>query len=374
MSPIVALIVAASWLALATPMVGAQGFSRFEWPNTDFGKSVVDLKEIISGGPPKDGIPAIDKPKFVSVQEAAKWLDPREPVIVVTVSGEARAYPLQILIWHEIVNDIVGDVPLSVTFCPLCNASLVFDRRANGRVLDFGTTGRLRKSDLVMYDRQTQSWWQQLTGQGIVGELAGTELTQVPASIVAFEDFQKSYPEGRVLSRETGHFRPYGKNPYRGYDRIGDQPFLFTDPVDPRLPAMERVINVTVRGKHKVYPFSLFRDQPVINDKVNDLTVVIFSHQRTLSVLDQEEIARSREIPAATAYERTLDGRVLGFELRDGKIFDRETGSQWDLFGRAIGGSLKGQRLKSVNSGVHFAFAWLAFNPDSEIHGRPPGK
>ncbi|MFQ5759604.1 MAG: DUF3179 domain-containing protein [Acidiferrobacterales bacterium] len=348
----------------------AQGFVDPEWPKTDFSKSLVDLNEIISGGPPKDGIPAIDDPKFVSPKEAIRWLDSREPVIAVVIKDDARAYPLQILIWHEIANDTVGGVPVSVTFCPLCNSSLVFDRRVNGRVLDFGTTGRLRKSDLVMYDRQTESWWQQLTGRAIVGELAGTKLTLVPASIVAFEDFKTTYPQGRVLSRETGSSRSYGRNPYRGYDRVGDQPFLFNDPVDPRLPAMERVMNVTVNGKHKLYPFSVFRDEPVINDEVNGLPVVVFSRQGTLSVLDAEEIARSRTVPSATAYERTLNGRTLSFEVHDAKIVDRETGSQWDLFGNAIAGSLKGERLKAVESGLHFAFAWLAFNPDSDIYGQ----
>ncbi len=146
------------WWLVQGGLAHAQGITDAEWPNTDFSKSLVDLNEIISGGPPKDGIPAIDEPKFVSPKEAIEWLDAREPVIAVVIKDDARAYPLQILIWHEIANDVVGDVPVLVTFCPLCNSSLVFDRRVNGRVLDFGTTGRLRKSDLVMYDRQTESW------------------------------------------------------------------------------------------------------------------------------------------------------------------------------------------------------------------------
>jgi hypothetical protein len=167
-----------------------------EWPRTDFGKRTVPLSEIESGGPPKDGIPAIDRPRFVAPAEAGRWLDPREPVIVFERGGEARAYPLQILMFHEIVNDVIGGVPVAVTFCPLCYASLVFDRRVDGVVLDFGTTGKLRKSDLVMYDRQTESWWQQFTGQGIVGRYAGTVLTQLPATIVAFDEFRRAFPRG----------------------------------------------------------------------------------------------------------------------------------------------------------------------------------
>ncbi|MBI2313109.1 MAG: DUF3179 domain-containing protein [Betaproteobacteria bacterium] len=339
-----------------------------EWPKTDFSKTLVDPREIESGGPSKDGIPAIDRPRFVSPAEADRWLDAREPVIALEIRGEARAYPLSILIFHEIVNDTVGGTPVAVTFCPLCNASIVFDRRVAGRLLDFGTTGRLRKSDLVMYDRQTESWWQQFTGQGIVGNYAGTRLTQLPSSIVAYADFKAAYPRGQVLSRETGHGRPYGRNPYRGYDRVGDQPFLFRDPADPRLPPMERVIGVAVGATMHIYPFSVLEKTPVINDEVAGRPVAIFSKAGTLSVLDEETIRASRTVPSATAFDRRVAGRSLSFELRDGTIRDRETGSTWNLFGQALEGSLKGQRLVPADSGVHFAFAWLAFNPQSEIY------
>ncbi len=148
----IAVLAAIGWWAVKD-IVRAQVPSSFEWPKTNFEKTLVDLNEIMSGGPPKDGIPSIDSPKFVAPASAADWIDPREPVIVLVLNKDARAYPLQILTWHEIVNDTVGGVPVSVTFCPLCNASIVFDRRVGAQVLDFGTTGRLRKSDMVMYDR-----------------------------------------------------------------------------------------------------------------------------------------------------------------------------------------------------------------------------
>ena len=349
-------------------LVYAQVPYSLEWPDTDFDRRIVELSEIQSGGPPKDGIPPIDEPEFDSTAEASQWIDPREPVVVLTVNNETRAYPLQVLTWHEIVNDDVGGVPVSVTFCPLCNATIVFDRRLDGRVLDFGTTGKLRKSDLVMYDRQTESWWQQFSGQAIVGEMSGKVLKRIPASIVAFEDFELAYPSARVLSRRTGHLRAYGKNPYSGYDRIDDQPFLFNQPVDERLPPMERVLNVTVDTTHRLYPFSVLKDEPVINDQVKDVPVVVFSRQGTLSVLDASVIAKSKTVPSATVYHRRLDGRVLNFELRDGKLLDRETGSKWNLFGTCVAGPLKGKQLEKPDSGVHFAFAWLAFNPDSQIY------
>ena len=283
--------------------------------------------------------------------------------------GEARAYPLQILMFHEIVNDTVAGLPVAVTFCPLCNASIVFDRRIDGAVLDFGTTGKLRKSDLVMYDRRSESWWQQFTGTGIVGRYAGVTLAQLPSTIAAFDEFRKAYPQGRVLSRQTGFLRPYGRNPYRGYDRIGDRPFLFNDPVDPRLPAMERVLGVTRNGKIRVYPLGALAGSPIINDEVGGEPIVVFSQEGLLSALDAEVIRNSRRIPAAAAYSRKLHERVLLFERREGRILDRETGSEWDIFGRAVAGPLQGARLKSADGGVHFAFAWLAFNPASEIYG-----
>jgi len=367
------------WLALAVGLLGVAAAARAdtgwraEWPRTDFTKRTVALEEIHSGGPPKDGIPAIDRPQFVTTDAAGKWLDRREPVIVFERHGDARAYPLQVLIFHEIVNDTVGGAPVAVTFCPLCNASIVFDRVVKGAVLDFGTTGKLRKSDLVMYDRQTESWWQQFTGKGIVGRYAGSELRQLPSTISAFSEFRKAYPQGRVLSRQTGFSRPYGKNPYRGYDRVGDMPFLFSDPVDPRLPAMERVLGVSSGGKSRIYPFSALAAQRVVNDRIGAEPIAVFTVDGMLSALDAEVIRDSRRIPAAAAYSRRLGARTLSFELRGDRIFDRETGSEWDIFGRAVAGPLGGRRLSSADSGVHFAFAWLAFNPQSEIYSPAAG-
>lgn len=344
--------------------------SRNEWPKTDFSKRSVEMSEIMSGGPPKDGIPAIDRPRFVAPAAAEAWLAGTEPVIALEIGGDARAYPLQILTYHEIVNDTVGGEPVAVTFCPLCNAAIAFERRAGGQTLDFGTTGRLRKSDLVMYDRQTESWWQQFSGEAIVGSYTGTVLRQLPATIVAFEDFRSAYPQGKVLSRETGFSRPYGRNPYRGYDRVGEIPFLFTDPVDSRLPAMERVLNVSVGTSHRVYPFRVLVVEPVINDAVGGEPVVVFSKGGMNSALDDDQIASSRKIPAAAAFSRRLNGRVLTFRADQGQFMDAETSSRWNVLGHATAGPLAGKRLRKVDGGVHFAFAWLAFNPDTEIYGQ----
>ena len=204
-----------------------QRLKTSEWKLTNFDIVTVDPDEILSGGPRKDGIPAIDKPAFVSYADAASWLADNEPVVAFEYEGKARAYPLQILMYHEIVNDTVGGKAVSVTFCPLCNASIVFDREVEGEVLDFGTTGRLRKSDLIMYDRQTESWWQQFTGKGIIGDYADTKLKQLPSQIVSFATFRDAFDQGEVLSVKTGFERNYGNNPYAGYDAKNGIPFLY---------------------------------------------------------------------------------------------------------------------------------------------------
>lgn len=366
----IAVLATVGWWALKSSglLIGEEIPWEKEWPRTDFSRKTVDLVEITSGGPPKDGIPAIDRPQFVLPANADAWVGAREPVIVVQRNGRARAYPLQILIYHEIVNDMFDDLPISVTFCPLCNASLVFDRRVGGRTLDFGTTGKLRKSDLVMYDRQTESWWQQFTGTGIVGHYAGTRLRLIPSQIVAYEDFRRAYPTGEVLSRSTGYFRRYGSNPYRGYDRVGNSPFLFNDQLDKRLPAMERVLGIMQAGRSRVYPFSAFNGQGVLNDELAGLPVVIIYKRSTLSALDGARIKDSRRVHAATGFDRRVGNRVLSFELSDGKIVDRETGTQWNQLGQAVAGPLAGEHLQAVDNGVHFAFAWLAFRPESEIY------
>lgn len=244
---------------------------------TDFSIHTVPYADILSGGPPRDGIPALDQPQFIAVDEADGWLQPHEPVILVEVDGDARAYPLQILIWHEIVNDTVGGKPLVVTFCPLCNTAITFERTFGGRILDFGTTGRLRFSNLIMYDRQTETWWQQAGGQAIAGELAGGQLQFYPAAIVSWQDFKSAYPAGLVLSRQTGYSRDYGRNPYAGYDNVNTAPFLYRGtPTPDTLPAVARVLTVAVNGEAVAYPYDVLRQVRVVNDTVSDTPIVVF--------------------------------------------------------------------------------------------------
>ena len=216
-------------------------FLSQSWPDTDFANCTIDLTEIISGGPPKDGIPPLDNPRFLPLE--AVTLNAREPVISLMMNDHARAYPLSILTWHEIVNDDVGGIPVSVTYCPLCNTTIVFDRRLDGAILDFGTTGNLRHSDLIMYDRQTESFWQQYNGDAIAGTYAGARLTIIPSRLTSFAEFEASYPDGEVLAIPENFIRRYGMNPYVGYDSASF-PFLFKGEVPAGIKPLERVVVV----------------------------------------------------------------------------------------------------------------------------------
>jgi hypothetical protein len=270
---------------------------------TDFERRAVPLSEFERGGPGRDGIPAIDEPRFVSVDEV-DFLAPKEPVIEVVAAGDARAYPIQILVWHEIVNDSVDGLPLAVTFCPLCNTAIAFDRRVDGRTLDFGTTGNLRSSDLVMYDRQTESWWQQFGGRALVGALTGKRLKQVPARIVAWREFARAHPKGKVLSRDTGHARRYGENPYTGYDDVDSPPFFPTkNSGDKRLPPKERVVFIERGADAVAVPFSTLQRRKRVRVEVGGRSLVARWRAGVASSLDAGSVADGRDVGAAEVRE-----------------------------------------------------------------------
>lgn len=337
--------------------------------STDFSIHSVPYTEILSGGPSKDGIPPIDEPSFVSITEADAWLEDVEPVIRVQFNGEAKAYPVQILMWHEIVNDDVGGEPITVTFCPLCNTGLAFLRTLDSEVLDFGTTGRLRFSNLIMWDRQTETWWQQATGEAIAGLHTGKQLDFVAAPIISWEQFKQAHPEGLVLSLETGFFRNYGENPYVGYDDVNRPPFLYQGPALPdELPPVARVLAVEVGDRNVAYPYQTLREFQVINDQVNGEAIVVLWQAGTSSALDSREIAEGRDVGTANAYSRDLDGQTLTFRLDGDRILDEETGSEWDVLGRSISGELAGSQLEEVIAFNHFWFSWAVFAPDTVVY------
>ncbi len=350
----------------------AAGSFRTRGWNTDFSRHTIPYDEISSGGVGRDGIPPIYNPVHETVDLASSWLSAAQPVVALDLDGEARAYPLAILTWHEIVNDPVAGVPVAVTFCPLCNSAVVFDRCLGGAVLDFGVSGNLRNSDLIMWDRQTESWWQQLTGEGIVGRMAGYRLKLLPSPIISWADFAAAHPEGSVLSRETGHSRSYGENPYSGYDRPGRSPFLFSGTPEPRLPPKERVAAVSVGDVHIAYPFEALERERVVHDRAGEQDIVVFFKSGTVSALDRTNIASSRDVGATGVFDPNIEGRELSFQA-DGDFFtDSETGSTWNILGQATAGPLQGRSLTPIIHGNHFWFAWAAFAPETRIHGHDP--
>ncbi|CAN5818568.1 DUF3179 domain-containing protein [soil metagenome] len=350
----------------------------YTW-KTDTLKKTVPLPEF-TVAVPKGAFPVMNHPKFVGAQPGQQVYFKHEPVITVTVNGQTKAYPLNILTVQEITNDTLGGVPILVTFCPLCNASVVYDRRlrhqGHERLLTFEVSGMLRHSDMVMFDRQTETWWQQLTGDGLVGELTGAELAVIPSLVISVEEYFQRYPKGQILSRETGLAgaeKRYGQNPYDGYDTACGAPYdAFFDParVDKRLPPMERVVDVESKGKRKVYPFSAISSKGVINDTFNGKNIVNFYKSGTVSVLDEKEIKKSRNIGSATLFNAVLEGQKLTFRKKGEHFTDKETGSTWDITGHSLAGPLKGKQLRVERHSNHLAFAWLAFYPDSEIYGK----
>jgi len=271
---------------------------RHAWPQTDFAKTTIDFDEIISGGPPKDGIPSIDAPEFIAVSEVSD-LAATEPVIGLVIAGDARAYPLRILIWHEIVNDTVGGVPVAVTYCPLCNSAVVYDRRVAGETTEFGTTGKLRNSDLVMYDRKTESWWQQFLGEAIVGLRTGTQLEVLPARLESWERFAQKHPDGKVLVPNHPRMRAYGANPYRGYDG-NSLPFLYKGDYPDNIPPMARVVAIG----NQAWALDLLRTMGRIES--GDLVLSWEAGQN--SALDSGDISSGRDVGNVVVQRRGAEG------------------------------------------------------------------
>ncbi len=343
---------------------------------TDTSNRNVDLSEI-TVALQRGGFPSIDFPAFIDKNAGLTAFYKSEPVISVAINGAAKAYPLNMLTMHEMSNDSLGGIPILPTYCPLCNSSVVYDRRLKYNdkdyLLDFEVSGMLRNSDMVMSDKQTESWWQQLTGFGLVGELAGAELEVIPSLVISVEDFFERYPDGLILSPETGTSAEgrYGKNPYANYDGEDNMPYeRYYDhaKLDSRLKPMERVIDIEGSNGFKIYPFSIIMKEGVINDKYDDMDLVIFYKEGTVSVLDEWEIAKSRDIGSATVFSSEVDGVVLKFRKSSNGFIDKKTKSLWDITGRCIKGKYKGKELWALPHSNHFAFAWLTFHPESEIY------
>jgi hypothetical protein len=299
------IFLAAGIAGLAQAAAADPDFWKFEWPNTDFSRTSVGWTEIMSGGPPKDGIPALNEVAFHTVPQEGE-LTEREPVITVELEGsEPRAYPIRYLTWHEIANDVIDGTPVAVTFCPLCNSGIVFDRRVNGELRTFGVSGKLRNSDMVMFDRETESWWQQAIGTGIVGVHMGDELETIPAWMESYSEFKARNPQGLVMSEPTGYRRPYGANPYVRYDS-SRRPFLYSGEMPPHdIPALMRVVRVG----DSAWPMNRLRELGEVTEK----GVTLSWNAGQASALDSRSIGEGKDV--GTVRVRDAEGNDLAHDV-----------------------------------------------------------
>ena len=325
--------------------------NTYEVITTDGVKHIVSLDKIRSGGPPKDGIPSIDNPKFVNANEA-EFVSDNDVVIGLEINGEIKAYPLSILVWHEIVNDNVGDIPVAVTYCPLCFTNQVFERTINGIEVEFGTSGKLYNSNLFMYDRLTESYWSQALGAAIVGELAGLELNKIPFDVITWKDWKTLHPDSLVLTTDTGYLRPYGVDPYGSY--YTDPRILFpVENKDDRLPPKTIIIGFHQGNSYKAYNQKDVESSYLINDKIFDKSILLIS----------QFSGNTR------AFDRTINDQVLEFVYVDNKIIDTQTNSEWNNDGLSISGEYEGKQLERIPIEPGFWFAWVAFHPDTDLFG-----
>ena len=315
-------LAAAALVFSSAPAIAQVAFWENEWPLTDFEKTSVEFIEIMSGGPPKDGIPALNSAEFATPDLTDIPL--REPVVTVEIAGETpRAYPLRYLNWHEIVNDEIGGMPIAVTYCPLCNSEIVFDRRVDGRLLTFGVSGKLRNSNLIMFDRETESWWQQFGGEAIVGEYTGKKLSKVVSWTESLADFTARNPEGLIMAEPEGFRRQYGQNPYDGYDSSA-RPFLYSGAPPPfGIQPLARIIQVG----NLAWPMERLREAEVIEEA----RFRIEWRAGMASATDGRVIAQSRDIGSIRVFD--MEGNAVSHEVVFAFALDAFLGddAQWML-------------------------------------------
>ena len=313
-------------------------------------KHIVPLDKIRGGGPPKDGIPSVDDPKFATVSDS-EFMSDSDIVIGLDINGETKAYPLFVMVWHEIVNDKVGGVPVSVTYCPLCFTNQVFERIIDGQEVEFGTSGKLYNSNLVMYDRLTDSYWSQALGLAITGELTGYELKRIPFDVISWQDWKNMHPDTLVMTTETGHLRAYAVDPYGDY--YTDPRIIFpVDHRDDRMHPKELILGFHENDVYRAFKQIDVESANVINDKVDDKSLLLVS----------------LFTGNARAFDRMVDGNVLTFDFIDDTIIDLETESIWNYDGLAISGSMDGTQLVRVPFDPGFWFEWVAFHHTTEVY------
>ena len=299
---------AAMWIAaepgilpgVAQTPAQAQGVVRAsdQFNGFDVSNASIPQSEIRRGGPPRDGIPAILEPKFVPVDEV-DYLRPDDLVGALGRGPNARAYPLRILVWHEIVNDTVAGQPVAMTYCPLCGTVMAFDRRAGGTTRTFGVSGLLYNSDVLMYDHQTESLWSQLAKRAVAGPALGVEMQWIPAQLMRWEAWRTQHPMGQVLSTDTGHARDYNRAPYQGYEETERLYFPVTETRDD-LPRKAWVVGVVVAGQPRAYPLAKLRETGTLNDTVAGKSLTVSYDAEASHAVVRDETGM--EVPSVRVY------------------------------------------------------------------------
>ncbi len=342
--------------------------------NTNFQIASVALTELQTSGLERYRGEPIDRPRYMTAKEADAFLDPRDPVVGMSIGSLTRAYPLRYLVWHEVVNDVVGGTPLLVTYDPWTNAVQVFERRLLGAATRFDTVDALHQGGRLLWDSLTQSWWRQFTGEAIVGDYTGLRLQPRPSLLLSFQEFRRTFPDGRVLGPASRPSRDetsdYGATGYAGLDGRAEPPFFDGTP-DPRLLPTARVLALELSGQAAAFDFGHLAVQRVLNDEVGGQPVVALWSPGALSVLDTHQIADARDLGMAAAHGRQVNGRLLTFEYADGAFRDRETGSAWSLSGRALSGALSGAQLPPLVHNTPFWWAWAAHHSETRLVTNP---
>lgn len=316
------------------------------------------VENILSGGPPKDGIPPIDNPQYISVLEAETFLEQDDIVFIIESRDAVKVFPQKILVWHEIVNDVFNGEIATVTYCPLTGSAIGFKGSFNGVETTFGTSGKLVNSNLIMYDRASDSYWPQILGTAINGVNKGKTLEEFPVIWTRWDKVKIKHPNALVLSTETGFLRSYGSDPYGSYQEKGTyydsgDPLFPVMATDDRLGAKEVVVGVKMNGSFLAILKKSLVEEKVVNLSIDDHPIVAFYDE---------------SLDTVRVYSRKLQERTLNFSLIEGKRVDRESESEWTEQGESISGEMKATELELVNSFDVMWFGWVAYYPHTEIY------
>lgn len=345
---------------------------RNEW-NTNIDKTSISLYEYEALTPNK-AFESISNPKFYNDEKSKEYYKPETNVVVLSSGREYKAYPMDLLMFHQVINDRIGGKPIAITYCPFTDAVIAYERRFQNkgvqRELSFQPSGMIRKSNIILYDEQSESWWQQYTGKCNTGDLKGVSLKKYPVLRMTMGQYYENYKYGLVIKdTEKDSYLPYGKNPYYKYDNIlTEKPIYLNYMPSERLMPMERVVSVNILKKHIIYPLEEIQQKGVINDQPMDMYIAVFYEGSSTSMLEGREIEQNSKTGSAAVYSAFQDSQLLTFSKEGDYFVDEQTKSTWNFRGYCIDGKLKNQQLRLLDFTQSFAFPELDFYSNSLIY------